>query len=186
MASQDLSLAPPRGKLKLAAFKFSSCDGCQLQILNLEEALLDLAEAVEIAVDTETGQIEVLSREKSFDVGRALLKKGVEHQIYGSMVMEHGMAFYWDQIFDQSNGATLNADYLQQRNPTTMDFDWSTMHTSILESNDAVSAYGVKGCGEPSVTNYVVFENAFYNATGKQIKVGPMYPARVLQALGKI
>jgi len=36
-------------KLKLAVYKFSSCDGCQLQVLNLEEALLDLAEVVEIA-----------------------------------------------------------------------------------------------------------------------------------------
>lgn len=40
---------PAGGKRKLAVFKFSSCDGCQLQVLNLEEALLDLAQAVEIA-----------------------------------------------------------------------------------------------------------------------------------------
>ncbi len=37
------------GKLRLAVFKFSSCDGCQLQLLNLEETLLDLADTVEIA-----------------------------------------------------------------------------------------------------------------------------------------
>jgi sulfhydrogenase subunit delta len=34
---------------KVAVFKFSSCDGCQLSILNLEDELLDLAGAVEIA-----------------------------------------------------------------------------------------------------------------------------------------
>jgi coenzyme F420-reducing hydrogenase gamma subunit len=34
---------------KLAVFKFTSCDGCQLTILNCEEELLDLAGAVEIA-----------------------------------------------------------------------------------------------------------------------------------------
>ncbi len=51
----DASRAPPTapqvaaGKLRLAVFKFSSCDGCQLQLLNLEEALLDLADAVDIA-----------------------------------------------------------------------------------------------------------------------------------------
>jgi coenzyme F420-reducing hydrogenase gamma subunit len=48
-ASKLPSLSGANGKLKLAVFKFSSCDGCQLQILNLEDALLDLAEAVEIA-----------------------------------------------------------------------------------------------------------------------------------------
>jgi coenzyme F420-reducing hydrogenase gamma subunit len=36
-------------KPKLAVFKFASCDGCQLQLLNLEDALLPLAERVEFA-----------------------------------------------------------------------------------------------------------------------------------------
>lgn len=34
---------------KLAVFKFASCDGCQLSILNLEEDLLALGQALEIA-----------------------------------------------------------------------------------------------------------------------------------------
>ena len=34
---------------RLAVFKFASCDGCQLSILNLEDELLALAERVEIA-----------------------------------------------------------------------------------------------------------------------------------------
>ncbi len=38
-----------REKPRLAVYKFSSCDGCQLQILNLEDQLLDLLEVVEIA-----------------------------------------------------------------------------------------------------------------------------------------
>jgi sulfhydrogenase subunit delta len=33
----------------LAVYKFSSCDGCQLSILNLEDELLDLAEALDVA-----------------------------------------------------------------------------------------------------------------------------------------
>ncbi len=39
----------PVEKPKLAVYKFSSCDGCQLSILNLEDELLDLVGAVEIA-----------------------------------------------------------------------------------------------------------------------------------------
>ena len=38
-----------RAKPKLAVYKFSSCDGCQLSLLNLEDELLDLAETVEVA-----------------------------------------------------------------------------------------------------------------------------------------
>jgi len=47
------------GKLKVAAFKFSSCDGCQLQILNLEDELLDLAETVDIAYFLEARRREL-------------------------------------------------------------------------------------------------------------------------------
>ncbi len=36
-------------KPTLAVYKFSSCDGCQLSILNMEEDLLDLVSVVEIA-----------------------------------------------------------------------------------------------------------------------------------------
>ena len=37
-------------KPTVAVFKFSSCDGCQLSLLNMEDELLDLAGAVEIAM----------------------------------------------------------------------------------------------------------------------------------------
>lgn len=36
-------------KPRLAVYKFSSCDGCQLQVLNLEEQLLELVGEVEVA-----------------------------------------------------------------------------------------------------------------------------------------
>jgi coenzyme F420-reducing hydrogenase gamma subunit len=37
------------GKLRIAVHKFASCDGCQIQFLNLEQDLLTLAGRVEIA-----------------------------------------------------------------------------------------------------------------------------------------
>jgi len=40
---------PPDARPKLAVFKFSSCDGCQLALLSLEDELLSLASEVEIA-----------------------------------------------------------------------------------------------------------------------------------------
>lgn len=49
MSTDRLLDGPQSSKLKLAVYKFSSCDGCQLQVLNLEDELLDLVGAVEIA-----------------------------------------------------------------------------------------------------------------------------------------
>jgi sulfhydrogenase subunit delta len=40
----------PNPKPTVAVFKFSSCDGCQLSLLNMEDELLDLAGAVDIAM----------------------------------------------------------------------------------------------------------------------------------------
>ena len=48
MPGRKIDAVQSNGRLKLAAFKFTSCDGCQLQILNLEDDLLQLAETVEI------------------------------------------------------------------------------------------------------------------------------------------
>lgn len=41
--------APERSKPRLAVFKFASCDGCQLSLLDLEDELLAVVGAVEIA-----------------------------------------------------------------------------------------------------------------------------------------
>ena len=46
-------------KPKLAVWKFASCDGCQLSILDLEDELLALAGAVEIAYFLEASSREI-------------------------------------------------------------------------------------------------------------------------------
>lgn len=49
----------PRKKPKLAVWKFTSCDGCQLSLLYLEDELLELAECVEIAYFPEASRRQV-------------------------------------------------------------------------------------------------------------------------------
>ena len=44
-----MDLEQPRHRPRLAVWKFASCDGCQLTLLNCEDQLLTLAGAVEIA-----------------------------------------------------------------------------------------------------------------------------------------
>ncbi len=47
------------GKPKLAVYKFSSCDGCQLSLLNLEDELLDIVGKVEVAYFLEARRREL-------------------------------------------------------------------------------------------------------------------------------
>ena len=49
---------PPR-KPKLAVWKFASCDGCQLSLLDCEDELLAVAGAIEIAYFPEATKAEV-------------------------------------------------------------------------------------------------------------------------------
>ncbi|MDX9860689.1 MAG: oxidoreductase, partial [Rhodospirillales bacterium] len=46
-------------KPKLAVWKFSSCDGCQLQLLSCEDELLTIAGAVDIAYFLEATRAEI-------------------------------------------------------------------------------------------------------------------------------
>lgn len=46
-------------KPRLAVYKFTSCDGCQLAFLNAGEALLQLSELVEITHFAEAGYLDV-------------------------------------------------------------------------------------------------------------------------------
>ena len=53
-------------KPKLAVFKFASCDGCQLSLLDAEDELLAVAEAVEIAYFLEARTREIAG---PYDIG---------------------------------------------------------------------------------------------------------------------
>jgi coenzyme F420-reducing hydrogenase gamma subunit len=52
-------VSPSRRKPKLAVWKFASCDGCQLSLLDCEDELLDLVGEVEIAYFVEATRAEV-------------------------------------------------------------------------------------------------------------------------------
>lgn len=49
MVQSARALDKPNGKKRLAVWKFTSCDGCQLSLLDCEDELLQLADGVEIA-----------------------------------------------------------------------------------------------------------------------------------------
>jgi coenzyme F420-reducing hydrogenase gamma subunit len=45
----ETHISPSRKRPRVAVVKFASCDGCQLSILNLEDELLSLGTAIDIA-----------------------------------------------------------------------------------------------------------------------------------------
>jgi sulfhydrogenase subunit delta len=55
----EVTTVVKKGRPKLAVYKFSSCDGCQLSLLNLEDELLDIVGAVEVAYFLEARRREL-------------------------------------------------------------------------------------------------------------------------------
>ena len=55
-------MAPTGRKPRLAVWKFASCDGCQLSLLDCEDELLEIAGAVEIAYFMEATRGKISGR----------------------------------------------------------------------------------------------------------------------------
>jgi len=141
--------------------------------------------ACEVAVDTETGEVEILSYVNTTDFGKAIFYQGGMMQTEGGLEMQIAQALYLEMLVDNSYGATLNPNFLDQKWPTTLDMDHGTYQAILVESDDACGPYGCKGVGEPTITSYGVVNLAVYNATGVWIKETPITPKRMLEALGK-
>jgi len=140
----------------------------------------------EIAVDPNTGVIEILDLVNVDDPGTVIFRKGGEGQMYGATMIQEGLSFYYEQIFDKTNGATLNPSFLHHRHPTTLDAHLDKHRIDIVETYDNSGPYGAHGMGEPPVQSFSAIMSAFYNATGKWITDPPLYPQKVLKALGKV
>jgi CO/xanthine dehydrogenase Mo-binding subunit len=141
------------------------------------------AQAVEVAVDTETGQVTVLKSVACHDVGRAINPAAVEGQIAGGSSQGMGYAVMEDFLLQE--GRPLTPSLSEYLIPTAVDFP--PTHVIILESGSGVGPFGAKGIGEPSLTPApAAVANAVADAIGVRIHELPLTPERVLAALQKL
>jgi CO/xanthine dehydrogenase Mo-binding subunit len=138
------------------------------------------AQAVEVAVDRETGVIKLVRVASAHDVGQALNPMAVTGQIQGGIMMGLGYALSENLIFDQ--GKITNASFADYKIPTMRDIPSAT--PIIVEKNYASEPYGAKGVGEMSVFGIApAVANAVARATGVRIKELPMTAAKLLDQL---
>ncbi len=139
-------------------------------------------QAVEVAVDTETGAVTILKSVACHDVGRAINSAAVEGQIAGGSHQGLGYALLEDFIVE--NGVTKTPSLAEYLIPTILDFP--STKVIILESGTGVGPFGAKGIGEPSLTPAApAVANAVADAIGVRIHELPLTPKRVLAALDR-
>ena len=139
---------------------------------------------VDVAVDVETGKVEILRYTATQDAGKAIHPSYVEGQIQGGVVQGVGWALNEEYIYNEE-GTMTNASFLDYRMPTCLDLPM--IDAVIVEVPNPGHPYGVRGVGEvPIVPPPAAIANAIYDAVGVRMEELPMSPDRLLKALGKI
>jgi len=136
---------------------------------------------VDVAVDTETGKVDILRYTAVQDAGKAIHPAYVEGQIQGGAVQGIGWALNEEYVYND-DGALLNSSFLDYRMPTSLDLPM--IDTVIVEVANPNHPYGVRGVGEvPIVPPMAAISNAIYDAIGVRMNHLPMSPDKVLEAL---
>ena len=140
------------------------------------------AQAVEVAVDRETGVIKLIRVASAHDVGKAINPLAVTGQIQGGIMMGLGFALSEGLVFEE--GAITNASFADYKIPTARDIPAAT--PIIVEKNYASEPYGAKGVGEMSVFGIApAVASAVARATGVRIKELPISAEKLLERLNK-
>ncbi len=138
------------------------------------------AQAVEIAVDIETGEVEVLKLVTCYDVGKAINPLSVEGQMEGGSIYGLGYALMEEVII--KDGVTLTPSFSEYIIPTSADVPEAK--AILVESGGGLGPYGAKGIGEPACSIIApAILNAIYNAVGVRIKSLPATPEKIIRTL---
>ncbi|MGH2561878.1 MAG: xanthine dehydrogenase family protein molybdopterin-binding subunit, partial [Thermomicrobiales bacterium] len=138
-------------------------------------------QAVEVEVNTLTGQVQVLRVISAHDVGRAINRQQVEAQIEGCLAQALGYALLED--FRVKDGHVLTPYFSTYLLPTSLDMP-TEIHSVILELADPNGPFGARGVAEmPLVPFAAAVSSAIYDAIGVWLTDLPMTPERVLRAL---
>jgi CO/xanthine dehydrogenase Mo-binding subunit len=135
----------------------------------------------EVAVDTETGEVEILRFGVAADPGKIMRRTSLESQIDQVMLFSEGCQLYEDFIFDQETGVRLNTNMFEYKKPTIV--DRAPVDLDLLETRAGNAAYGSNGISHSLANTHLVIA-AIYNAIGKWVDP-PATPDKVLKALGK-
>ena len=142
------------------------------------------AHFAEVEVDTETGRVSILRYVSAHDVGRPINVTIVENQIEGGTIQGLALTRAEEMRFDPRTGRTLNANFLDLKPPTMLDFDPRTIEAVIVPNEGQVGPFGGKGLGEnPCHPGMAAVANAIYNATGIRLREVPFTRADILEAL---
>jgi 4-hydroxybenzoyl-CoA reductase subunit alpha len=138
------------------------------------------AQVVEVAVDEDTGIVDVLHVWVAHDCGRAINPLAVEGQVQGSVWMGMGQALSEETQYHE--GLPLRANLLDYRMATIVESP--PIDVFIVEAPDPNGPFGAKEAGEGSLSGFLpALTNAIADAIGIRLGELPASPDRLLEAI---
>ena len=137
----------------------------------------------DVAVDPETGKVDILRFTVVQDAGKAIHPSYVEGQMQGGVVQGIGWALN-EEYYMSEDGHMANSSLLDYRMPTSLDLPM--IDTVIVEVPNPGHPFGVRGVGEVSIIPPpAAIANAIYMAIGVRPDRLPMNPGTVMEAIWK-
>src|SRR5579885_835066 len=134
----------------------------------------------QVAVDVETGEVNVEKLWLAHDVGQSINPLLVAGQVEGGAYMGYGEAVMEQQVFRK--GRHKIPSLLDYKLPTTL--DTPEIETILIERPDREGPFGGKEAGQGPLNPVIpAIANAVYDALGVRIDEVPITPDKVLKAL---
>jgi len=134
----------------------------------------------EVAVDPETGAVEVTKYVVVCDPGKVLRMTSFEGQLHQAMFFGHGGGLSEEFIYDKPSGVKLSTNMWEYKKPTMLDL--GPIETYAVETRSGNACYGGTGISHCMAAPLLPV-CAVANAIGKWI-APPVTPDKVLKALG--
>ncbi len=135
----------------------------------------------EVAVDPETGGVEVTKFVVVCDPGKVLRMTSFEGQLHQAMFFSQGGGLSEEWIYDKATGVKLSTNMWEYKKPTIMDF--GPIDTYAVETRSGNACYGASGISHCMAAPLLPV-CAVANAIGHWI-APPVTPDKILKALGK-
>jgi CO/xanthine dehydrogenase Mo-binding subunit len=139
------------------------------------------AQAVDLEVDPETGQVEVLKIASAYDVGKAINPDLIMTQIEGGAV--HGMSSAFEALQFDEQGRPINPNLVDYRIMTSVDVP-REIHGDFVETPLEDGPWGARGVGEHvMVQTAPAIANAINDALGIRFNDLPLSAEKIFLAL---